>query len=153
MAAGRITSDERACPSGPWAGSVGAAQPSPGASQGAVPALRVTPIQAGGPRGVVVNGELDPATVSLLQAAVDGVCRTAPADENPAIERVFFLDLRAVTSLDPRGLWVLGRSHQQIDGRGDELRVAAPLDAGPRRLLLMATMRGRLDPLFSPWAT
>jgi hypothetical protein len=64
----------------------------------------------------------------------------------------FFLDLRDVTFLDAGGLFVLGRVHEQVDGSGDVLRVAAPLPAGPRRALLLAVTRGLLPAAFSPWS-
>lgn len=99
-----------------------------------------------------MSGDLDPATASLLDAAVAEVCRTAPAPPDPGARPGFLLDLRDVTFLDASGLFFLGRIHEQIDGSGDELRVAAPHPAGPRRAVLVAVLRGSLPALFSPWS-
>lgn len=100
-----------------------------------------------------MSGDLDPATVSLLDAAVAEVCRTASASRDPGAKPEFFLDLRDVTFLDASGLFVLRRIHERIDGSGDELRVAAPLPTGPRRALLLAVMRTVLPAAFSPWSS
>jgi hypothetical protein len=113
----------------------------------------VIPILAGRVRGVAVVGDLDPATVSRLDAAVAEVCRADPASPDPGTKPGFLLNLRDVTFLDAGGLFVLRRIREQIDGCGDELRVAAPLPAGPRRVLLLAVTRGQLRAVFSPWST
>jgi anti-anti-sigma regulatory factor len=154
----RFTTDAKVRASGPSAGgeSTGAAEPLP-VSRGASSTPRVVPILAGSRRGVAVSGDLDPATASLLDAAVAEVCRraparTAPAPPDPGARPGFLLDLRDVTFLDASGLFILGRIHEQIDGNGDELRVAAPHPAGPRRTVLVAVLRGSLPALFSPWS-
>lgn len=145
---------DHADPGPPLADRAAAApDPEPGGTGGGrypPPVLEVTPFPAGGHGGVTVHGELDLMTSPLLEAAVTEVYRTAAAPRDAATAGVFLLNLADMTFLDGSGLQALQSVHGRTQGRGDELRVAAPVAGGPRRLLRFAVSRGWLAPLFTP---
>jgi anti-anti-sigma regulatory factor len=134
----------------PGAGSPGS-QPQPD-GRVAPATSTVIPILAGHARGVAVVGDLDPATVPLLEAAVAQVCNAPRAGQDPGRRRRFLLDLENVTFLDAGGMFFLARVQEQVDGCGDELLVTAPVPTGPRRVLLLAVTRNLLPAVFSPWS-
>lgn len=113
-----------------------------------VPQLTATPILVGDLRGVTVSGELDMATVPLLEDTVAEVYRTAAATPTRTTPAVFLLNLADLTFLDGSGLAALANICDQTEAQGDRLRLAVPIAAAPRRLLRLAVSRAWLGPLF-----
>jgi anti-sigma B factor antagonist len=78
-----------------------------------------------GARGVAVSGEVDVATVPVLEAALDAAIRQS--------EGAFILDLSDVDFMDSSGLHVLLRARSLL-GRGDRA-LAVICRSGPVRRL------------------
>lgn len=110
------------------------------------PGLVVASSHRRGTSRIDVDGELDLATVGLLDDALAEVCRQTPGRRSvPDL----VLDLTDVTFLDAIGITSLHRI-QELAHRHGQLRVDFPAHPGPRRLLLLAVDQGWLPPLFRP---
>jgi anti-anti-sigma factor len=110
------------------------------------PGLVVASSYSGGTARIDVDGELDLATVGLLDEALAEVYqqrhgrRTVPD---------LVLDLTDVTFLDGIAIMSLHRI-KELAHRDGQLRVGFPAHPGPRRLLLLAVDQGWLPLLSRP---
>lgn len=110
------------------------------------PGLVVTSSYNRGTYRIDVDGELDLATVGLLDAAVDGAYQPKPWRRNvPDL----VLDLTDVTFLDAVALASLLRV-DELGQRHGKLRIGIPAHPGPRRLLALAVDHDWLPPVFRP---
>jgi anti-anti-sigma factor len=124
-------------------------RPVPAQTRAELPPLYMISTVAGGLRCVAVGGELDLATVPLLDAAVAEAFRTGSAVRGATTGR-FLLDLSGVSFMDASALTALNRIDRFVRRRGEELSLIAPVASGPRRLLLLAVGREWLSPAFTP---
>ena len=111
---------------------IAAVQPSPDFS--------VTRRSAGGAVVVVPMGEIDLATVDLLQAEID-----VAATESKAV----VLDLRGVTFMDSAGLRLVVHSTRALEGEGGTLAIVR----GPKevqRVFDLVGLDGRVTMLDQP---
>ncbi len=97
---------------------------------------------------VAVQGELDIATAVQLEAAVESTRPAGPGGSEDGGD--VLLSLQGVTFVDLAGADGLASVHAAVLARGMSLRVTPPAAAGPRRLLLLATQRAWLAPVFTP---
>lgn len=97
---------------------------------------------------VAVQGELDIATAVQLEAAVESTRPAGPDGSEDGGD--LLLSLHGVTFVDLAGADGLASVHAAVLARGMSLRVTPPAAAGPRRLLLLATQRAWLAPVFTP---
>jgi len=97
---------------------------------------------------VAVEGELDIATAVQLEAAVESTRPAGPGGSEDGGD--VLLSLQGVTFVDLAGADGLASVHAAVLARGMSLRVTPPAAAGPRRLLLLATQRAWLAPVFTP---
>ncbi len=97
---------------------------------------------------VAVQGELDIATAVQLEAAVESTRPAGPGGSEEGGD--VLLSLHGVTFVDLAGADGLASVHAAVLARGMSLRVTPPAAAGPRRLLLLATQRAWLAPVFTP---
>lgn len=114
-----------------------------------LPLASAVPIVSGDLRGVTVTGEIDLATSWLLDRAVEASCPPV-AETEPCPRSVFLLNLAGVTFLDASGIRAFTEAQDRAEASGYEVRVAAPMAAGPRRLLHLAVDRKWLDPVYRP---
>ena len=121
----------------------------PAQTRAELPPLYMISTVQGGLRCVAVGGELDLATVPLLDAAVAEAFRTGSAVRGRTTGR-FLLDLSGVSFMDASALTALDRADRLVRRRGEELSLVAPMAPGPRRLLLLAVGREWLSPAFTP---
>lgn len=110
------------------------------------PGLVVASSHSPGTSRIDVDGELDLATVGLLDQALAEVCQQATRRKT-APDLV--LDLTDVTFLDAIAITALYRI-QELARRHGQVRVGFPAHPGPRRLLFFAVDHGWLPPLFRP---
>ena len=104
------------------------------------PDFSVTRRRAGGVVVVVPAGEIDLATVELLQAEID-----AAATESTQV----VLDLRAVTFMDSAGLRLIVHSSRALEGKGGALAIVR----GPKevqRVFGLVGLEGRMTMLDQP---
>ena len=110
------------------------------------PGLVVVASYGRGAYRIDVDGEVDLATVGLLDAAVDGAHQLKPwRGTVPDL----VLDLTDVTFLDAVALNSLYRV-DELGQRHGKLRIGVPADSGPRRLLALAVDHGWLSEVFRP---
>ena len=110
------------------------------------PGLVVTSSYSRGAYRIDVDGELDLATIGLLDAAVDGTLQLKPWRRTVAD---LVLDLTDVTFLDAVALSSLHRV-DELGQRHGKLRIGIPTHSGPRRLLALAVDHGWLSEVFRP---
>lgn len=111
------------------------------------PGLVVASSQVRGSHLVDVDGQLNLATVGLLDAAM---ARIYPTRRWRRAANDLVLDLTDVTFLDVIGVGALRRAHDLARARG-KLRIGTPAHPGTRRLLLAAVEHGWLDQVFRPY--
>lgn len=99
-----------------------------------------------GPRGVSVRGELDVATVPLLDAATGSV--DLAVVRTSSIGEAFVLDLADLTFLDSARLRVLDALAARVRDGGSTLRVVPPRSPGLGRVLDFAVSLRWLPPAF-----
>ena len=92
-------------------------------------------------RGVVVQGELDVASVDQLRTAASAAYRAVP--DNPGAP-TFVVDMAGVTFIDSSGLHALNEILRQVESRAWSVELLAPTASGPRRLLRFAATHGWL---------
>ena len=110
------------------------------------PGLALVSSHTGGLYRIVVDGELDLATVGLLESAVASAYGSTLRRRSPS---ELVLDLTDVTFLDVIAITSLGRIHDLSQSRG-RFRVGIPAHRGPRRMLSLAVDYGWIAPLFRP---
>ncbi len=104
------------------------------------PDFSVTRRGAGGAVVVVPTGEIDLATVDLLQAEIDAAATEA---------KEVVLDLRGVTFMDSAGLRLLVQSTRALEGEGGTLAIVR----GPKevqRVFDLVGLDGRVTMLDQP---
>jgi anti-anti-sigma factor len=109
------------------------------------PGVVVASSYSGGTDRIDVDGELDLATVGVLDEALAEVYQQRRRRVPDLV-----LDLTDVTFLDAIAIMSLNRIQELVPHHHGQLRVGFPARPGPRRLLLLAVDHGWLPPRFRP---
>ena len=96
-------------------------------------------------RGLALHGELDLATVPILERAV--AAYDCDADSDSA--RGFVLDLRAMTFVDLCGIRTLARTLEQVTRGASRVIVTPSTSPGVQRMISLAVLNGWLPGAFT----